>query len=85
VFNIDGTPNKQGAIHFYTILEVQTGDQCKQMAFFLTELGGQNMILGYPWFLAIQPQIDWAKGWLDYGHLPIVIRSSNAHLATWTK
>jgi hypothetical protein len=61
VFNVDGTPNKQGAIQFYTILEVQTGDQRKRMAFFLTELGGQNMILGYPWFSAIQPRIDITK------------------------
>ena len=85
MFNVDGTPNKQEAIQFYTILEVQTGDQRKRMAFFCTELGGQNLILGYPWFSAIQPRVDWAKGWLDYGHLPIVIRTSNARLATWTK
>jgi hypothetical protein len=54
IFNVDGTPNKQGAIQFYPILEVQTGNQHKRMAFFLTELEGQNMILGYPWFSAIQ-------------------------------
>jgi hypothetical protein len=31
------------------------------------------MILGYPWFTAVQPKIDWAKGWIDYTQLPIVI------------
>ena len=45
------------------------------MRFFLTDLGSQRMILGYPWFAAMQPQIDWARGWLEYAHLPIVLRT----------
>jgi hypothetical protein len=44
------------------------------MRFFLTDLGHQRLILGYPWFAAMQPQIDWARGWLEYAHLPIVLR-----------
>ena len=51
------------------------------MRFFLTELGPQQTILGYPWFAAMQPNIDWAKGWMDYSQLPVVLRTSNAHLA----
>jgi hypothetical protein len=43
------------------------------MRFFLTDLGTQKLILGYPWFAAMQPQIDWAQGWLEYAHLPIVL------------
>jgi hypothetical protein len=35
------------------------------------------MILGYPWFAAMQPQIDWAQGWLEYAHLPIVLRTNH--------
>jgi hypothetical protein len=38
------------------------------------------MILGYPWFAAVQPKIDWAKGWIDYSHLPIVLRTTDAAL-----
>jgi hypothetical protein len=44
------------------------------MRFFLTDLGSQQLILGYPWFAAMQPQIDWARGWLEYAHLPVVLR-----------
>ena len=48
------------------------------MRFFLTNLGPQNIILGYPWFAASQPKIDWAKGWMDYAQLPVVLRTSNS-------
>ena len=44
-------------------------------------LGEQKAILGYPWFAAVQPKIDWAKGWIDTLQLPIVLRAHNAHRA----
>ena len=81
VYNVDGSKNKQGDIKFYTDLEVQMGEQKKSMRFFLTDLGPQSMILGYPWFAGMQPNIDWARGWLDYAQLPVVLRTSNAHKA----
>ena len=49
------------------------------MRFIITNLGAQRMILGYPWFAAMQPRIDWAKEWLDYDQLPIVIKTSDTH------
>jgi hypothetical protein len=73
VYNVDGTPNKQGDIQFFTDLEVQTGQEHKRMRFFLTDLGPQRIILGYPWFAATQPRINWAKGWMDYDQLPVVL------------
>lgn len=39
------------------------------------------MILGYPWFAGMQPNINWARGWLDYAQLPVVLRTLNAHKA----
>ena len=80
VYNVDGTPNKNGRIEFFTDLEVRTGEQRTKMRFFLTELGPQRMILGYPWFAATQPRIDWAKGWIDYDQLPVVLKTANADL-----
>jgi hypothetical protein len=75
---MDGTPNKQGDIQFFTDLEVQMGQECKKMRFFLTDLGPQRIILGYPWFAATQPKIDWAKGWMDYDQLLVVLRTTNS-------
>jgi hypothetical protein len=80
VFNVDGTLNRNGNITHYTDLELRTGKQRRIIRFFLTNLGEQKMILGYPWFAAVQPKIDWAKGWIDYSHLPIVLRTTDATL-----
>ena len=55
------------------------------MRFFITDLGAQRMILGYPWFAAMQPRIDWAKGWLDYDQLPIVIKTRDVHKAIFVR
>jgi hypothetical protein len=76
LFNIDGTKNRKGDITWYTDLDVQTGSKNRTMRFFLTDLGNQQLILGYPWFAAMQPQIDWARGWLEYAHLPVVLRTN---------
>jgi len=83
VFNVDRTTNQKGDIIFYSDLEVQTGEKHVIMRFFLTELGPQCMILGYPWFVAMQPKINWAKGWIDYAQLPIIIKTKNAHKSTF--
>ena len=66
LFNVDGTPNKSGNLQFYTDLAVQTGTQKTHLRFFLTDLGENKAILGYPWFSAVQPKIDWRKGWIDH-------------------
>ena len=73
VYNVNRTPNKQGNIQFFTDLEVQNGPERKMMRFFLMDLGPQRIILGYPWFAASQPKIDWVKGWMDYGLLLVVL------------
>jgi hypothetical protein len=41
------------------------------------------MILGYPWFAAVQPKIDWAKGWIDYSQLPVVVKTPDAKRTTF--
>ena len=73
VYNVDGTRNKNGDIEHYTNLEMQMGDQWVWLRFFLTDLAYQNAILGYPWFMAIQPKIDWAWGWIDSTQLPLIL------------
>ena len=75
IINVDGSPNTKGDIQFFTDFEVQSGDRKVNMRFFITEIGDRDLILGYPWFAAIQPKIDWAKGWIDYSQLPVVLRS----------
>jgi hypothetical protein len=75
VYNVDGTLNQGGSLEFYMDVQVQMGKNHTKMRFFLTNLGDHKLILGYPWFAAIQPKIDWLKGWIDHSQLPIIIWS----------
>ena len=60
-WNIDGTKNKQGAICFYTDLDIKIGDQMFHKIFYITGLGSQKVILGLPWLRTHNPEIDWKK------------------------
>jgi len=59
LLNVDGTENKSGKLQYYTDLDVQTGPIKTMLQFFLLDLGEHKAILGYPWFSAMQPRIDW--------------------------
>ena len=84
LFNVDGTKNKAGELQFYTDLHVRTGPETTTLHFFLTELGEHKAILGYPWFAAMQPRIDWRRGWIDHSQLPVILRAPNAKRAIFT-
>src|SRR5712675_3514289 len=78
LLNVDGTTNKTGSLKYYVDLQVQTGTKRTSMRFFLTDLGHHRVILGYPWFAANQPKIDWARGWIDTTQLPLILRDAKA-------
>jgi hypothetical protein len=83
LYNIDGMENKSRKLKYYTDLEVQTGVRCIKMRFFLMDLGEHKAILGYSWFVAMQPKIDWKNGWIDKSQLPIILRTENSVKATY--
>ena len=78
LYNVDGTINKAGIIKYCTNLKVQMGTNHTWMQFFLSNLGQHQVILGYPWFAAVQPKIDWKRGWINICQLPIVLRAVDA-------
>jgi hypothetical protein len=45
------------------------------MQFLITDLGLEDLILGYPWLVAFEPQFKWTNVVIDTKYLPIVIRS----------
>ncbi len=55
-----------------------TRTQIKTLCYFLSDLGENKVILGYLWFAATQPKIDWAKGWIAHDQLPIILRATDA-------
>jgi hypothetical protein len=73
LFNVDGTPNQAGDLKYFTDLPTRIGISTTTLQYFLLDLGDNKVILGYPWFAAVQPKIDWAKGWIVYDQLPIIL------------
>ena len=75
IWNIDGTNNKAGLITSYVDLNVHTGSKQAKMRFLITELGNEDLILGYPWLANFEPKFSWSDGVMDTSYLPVIIRS----------
>ena len=45
------------------------------MKFLVTDLGGEDLILGYPWLSTFEPKFRWRDVSIDTSFLPIIIRS----------
>jgi hypothetical protein len=58
---MDGMENKQGTINAYINLEFKLGDQKFNKCFYVTGLGKQRIILGFPWLHKYNLIIDWKK------------------------
>jgi hypothetical protein len=61
-YNMDGTENKRGTINAYVNLEFSLGEWKFKEWFYVTGLGKQRVILGFPWLHKYNPIIDWKKG-----------------------
>ena len=61
----------------YVDLSVQTGKKQNKMRFLVTDLGHEDLILGYPWLATFKPRFSWADGTIDMEHLPVIVRSLN--------
>ena len=77
IWNINGTNNRAGQITDYVDLSVQMGKKQTKMQFLITDLGHEDLILGYPWLATFKPGFSWADGTIDTEHLPVIIRSLN--------
>ena len=81
IVNVDGTRNAGGEIKYYTDLEMAQGTKRVNLRFFFMDIGECNIILGYPWFAAIQPNINWARGWIMTEQLPVILQTPDAKKA----
>ena len=77
IWNIDGTNNKAGRIMEYVDLSVQTGQKHNKMRFLVTDLGHEDLILGYPWLATFEPKFGWADGTIDTEYLLVIVKSLN--------
>ena len=77
IWNINGTSNKAGMISDFVDLQVQTKGWTKQMRFLVTNLGIEDLILGYPLLALFEPKFSWSKATIDVTYLLIIIQSLN--------
>ncbi len=77
IWNIDNTENKDGLITHYLDLDVQTKGVHRHIQFLVTNIGQEDIVLGYPWLSTFEPQFNWTNAVIHKGVLPVVIRSVN--------
>jgi hypothetical protein len=80
IFNIDNTTNKSGMITHYLDLDVCTNRIHKEMRFLITDIGQEDVLLGYPWLATFEPKFNWRSAIIDKQILPIIILSINPHI-----
>ena len=71
VYNVDGSENKQGKVTHYCWLRILFVGQAKLQMFYITTLGKDGIILGYPFFYTFNPTIDWQKGQIKEGNVSL--------------
>jgi hypothetical protein len=62
VRNVDGTTNRMGEITHTVNLAVRHQSRTQLHQFLVADIGEDDLILGYPFFEAANPFIDWRKG-----------------------
>ena len=45
------------------------------MRFLITDIGREDVLLGYPWLAAYEPRFSWKHGTIDEGNLPVVLKT----------
>jgi hypothetical protein len=77
ILNIDNTTNKSGMIMHFLDLDVCTNGIHKEMRFLVTDIGHEEILLGYPWLATYEPKFNWKSAIIDERILPIIISSIN--------
>jgi hypothetical protein len=77
IYNIDDTTNKLGQITHYLSLAITTAGKTQEMRFLITDIGREDVLLGYPWLSTYEPRFSWRHGTIDESNLPIILRTIN--------
>src|SRR5580692_8111349 len=77
IYNIDDTTNRSGQITHYLSLAVTTARKTQEMRFLITDIGREDVLLGYPWLSTYEPHFSWKHGTIDESNLPIILQTIN--------
>jgi hypothetical protein len=76
IWLMHGTRNEKRHITEYVDLLVRCGDKSKELRFLVTNLGEEEIVVGYPWLKVFRPKIDWKNTTLDEEMHPLVISTT---------
>src|SRR6266571_4396152 len=62
IWIINNTANQAREIMHYITLNIQTKGIRKTIQFLITNIGNEDIILGYPWMATFEPQFTWKNG-----------------------
>ena len=63
--NVDGTENRQGQLTHFCWLRIRHDGRERLMKFYITSLGRDCILLGYPFLKRYNPTINWKKGTME--------------------
>jgi hypothetical protein len=63
--NVNGTENRRGELTHFCWLRVSHQGKEALLKFFLTALGRDRLILGYPFLSKFKPKVNWRKGTME--------------------
>jgi hypothetical protein len=70
VYNVDGTRNAAGSITHCAEIIIQFQEHRERVTAEVTNLGKNQMILGYTWLSHHNPEIDWTTGTVQMTRCP---------------
>jgi len=74
VKNVDGTGNSRGAITHEVKVNMSYKEHVERVQMNVCKLGKTDVILGIPWLVAHNPEIDWEKGEVRMMRCPLLCR-----------
>ena len=80
IWNADNMENEEVMITHYLDLEVETKGIHKDMHFYITNIGKEDIFLRYPWLAAYEPRFKWKDATIGEEVLPAIICSINPHI-----
>ena len=75
--NTDNMENKKGMITHHLDLDVEAKGIHKDMHFYITNIGKEDVFLGYPWLAAYEPPFKWKDATIGEEVPSVIIRSIN--------
>jgi hypothetical protein len=82
IINVDGTGNQAGTLTKYTDLSISYQGITEVQHFFITNLGEDRAIFGFPWFQTFNPKVDWKKAKIEGSAM---VKTTREKLPQWAQ